>query len=140
MRSIRRAATLAALLAATAASACGGGDDGGEKSNAERFDGDEKEVAAVIDRLGEAAREGDTKTICEDLVTIQLQTSVRQASGSSCAEEFRKNLVTDNTSFEVKSVEVEGRQATAVVVDQKDRESTLSFSRVDGDWRIASID
>ncbi len=140
MRSMRRGATLAAVLAAVMASACGGGDDGGQNSNADRFGAAEKEVAAVIDRLGEAARRGDTKTICEDLVTIQLQKSVRETSKSSCAEEFRKNLVTDDASFEVKSVEVTGRQATAVVVDQQDRESTLAFSRVGDDWRIANID
>ena len=136
MRLIRRAAIGAAVAAAMAVTACGGGDD---DSNADRYEGEEKKVAEVVDRLATAASEGDTKTICEDLVTAELQASVRETSGTSCAQEFEENVVAEDASFEVKSVDVRGEQATAVVVDQADRQSRLSFARVEGDWRIASI-
>ncbi len=114
-----------------------GGDDGG--SNADRFEGDEQQVAEVVDRLEEAARSSDVKTICEDLITVDLQRSVRQASGTSCGDEFTRNIVSDETRYEVGDVTVDGEQASAKVTDQADRESTIQFQRVDDDWRIARI-
>ncbi len=130
------------LLLACGALALGGcgGDDGGDpKNNAERFEGDERQVAEVVDRLGAAARDGDTKTICEDLVTVELQTSIREASGTSCAQEFEENIVSSETVFEVESIEVQKEAATAVVVDHELRKSRLFMQRADGAWRIVRI-
>ena len=42
--------------AALAFGGCGGGDDADPKNNAERFEGDEKQVAEVVDRLGAELR------------------------------------------------------------------------------------
>ena len=134
----RRRSVVAGALAALVLAACGGGDDDA-KSNAERFEGDERQVAEVVDRLATAAREGDTKTICEDLVTVELQTSIREASGTSCAQEFEENIVSEETTFEVESIEVKSDDATAVVVDQEDRKSRLFMRRDQGDWRITRI-
>ena len=124
----------AGLLAMTLA-ACGGGDE----SNAERFDGDKKQVAEVIDELGAAAREGDTKRICEDLITVDLQRSVRETAGTSCAQEFEENIVGDDTRYTVDTIDVIGSQANAKVTDQDDRKSAIALVKLDGDWRIASI-
>lgn len=128
--------TAIAVLAAACALATG---CGGEESNADRYEGEEAEVAAVVDRLQTAARDGDVKTICEELVTADLQRSVRQASGASCGEEFEQNVVSDDTTFRVESVNVDGETASANIVDQKDRRSQVAFAKVEGDWRIASI-
>lgn len=127
----------AVLMAACMVGAAGCGGEDGE--NTGRFDGSEQEVATVVDQLGEAAREGDVKTICEDLVTPALQKSVRQASGTSCGDEFRENIVSDDAKFRVESVTVDGDSAEAVVVDQADRESRMGFVRNDGEWRIARV-
>ena len=130
------------LLLACGALALGGcgGDDGGDAANnAERFEGDERAVAEVVDRLGAAAREGDTTTICEQLVTVELQTSIREASGTSCAQEFEENIVSGDTAYEVESIDVQNDQATATVVDQKDRKSRLFLARANGGWRITRI-
>ena len=113
---------------------------GGDEKASDRFEGEEAEVAAVVDRLGEAARSGDVATICEDLVTVALQRSVRQAAGTSCGQEFEENVVADDAKFEVESVEVNDDEATAVVVDQDDRKSTLFLGVENGEWRIARID
>jgi hypothetical protein len=136
MTFMKRTALALAAGATIALGGCGGGDD---ENNADQFEGDEQEVAQVVDRLGEAARGGDVKTICEELVTVELQRSVRQASGTSCGEEFTENVVSDETRFEVDDVTVQGQQATAKVTDQADRRSTIQFQRVEGDWRIARI-
>ena len=125
---------LPAVLALVVAG-CGGGDE----NAADKFEGEEAEVAAVVDRLSEAARAGDVKTICEDLVTLDLQRSVREAAGTSCGQEFEENIVADDAAFEVESIEVKGEEGTAVVVDQDDRKSTLFFVVDEGEWRIARI-
>lgn len=130
---------LLVVSATLAFAGCGGGDDADPKNNAGRFEGDERQVAEVVDQLGAAARDGDTTTICEDLVTVELQTSVREASGTSCAQEFEENIVSPETAFEVESIEVKSDEATAVVVDQEDRKSRLFMQRVQGDWRITRI-
>lgn len=130
---------LVLMSVALALGGCGGDDETDPRNNAERFEGDERQVAEVVDRLGEAARGGDTKTICEDLVTVELQTSIREASGTSCAQEFEENIVSDETTFEVESIEVKSDDATAVVVDQQDRKSRLFMHREQGDWRITRI-
>ena len=126
-----------ALLAAAAMvfAGCGGGDE----TNAEQFEGDKKQVAEVIDQLGAAAREGDTKTICEDLITIDLQRSVREAAGTSCAQEFEENVVNEDTEYSVDTIDLVGTQASAKVTDQEDRKSTIALVKVEDEWRIASI-
>ena len=136
MTSMRR--TTAALVAAAIVAAAGcGGDDGG--GSAGDFEGEQQQVAEVVDRLGSAARDGDVKTICEELITVELQRSVREAAGTSCAQEFTENIVSDETRFDVQEVEVDGTRATATVVDQADRRSEIAFQRVGDEWRIARI-
>ncbi len=136
MNLMRKTVAVVALGALMMAAGCGGDD---AESNADKFGGDEQEVAEVVDRLGASAREGDVKTICEDLITVGLQRSVRQASGTSCGEEFTKNVVSDDTRYEVDDVTVQGERASAKVVDQEDRRSTIQLQRVGGDWRIAAF-
>jgi len=131
--------TLAIAAAGLLAAGCGGDDDEGD-GNAARFEGPKAEVAAVVDRLGEAAREGDTKTICEEIVTRDLQTSVREASGKSCAAEFEANVVSDDTRYEINAIEVDGDEAVARVTDQEGRRSRLFFGRESDSWRISRIE
>ena len=129
--------TAGALAVTLALAGCGGGDDGDGADD--RAADEQAAVVAVVAELGAAAREGDTKRICEDLITIELQRSVRQASGTSCAKEFEENIVSDRTRFEVEAVQVQGSNASAAVVDQRSRRSTIVFQRVGSDWRIARI-
>ena len=128
---------IAVLIASCLAIAACGGDD--DDSNAGRFDGEDSKVAAVIDRLGEAARAGDVKTICEDLITPELQKSVREASRSSCAEEFQQTSASRDPPFRFASVPVRGQPAPAVVPAQRDRRSNVVLVKAGDDWRIARI-
>jgi hypothetical protein len=138
MRTLDRVRLLAAC-GALALAGCGGGDEPDPKNNAERFEGDERQVAELVDRLGEAAREGDTATICDDFLTAELQARIGEASGTSCAQELEENIVSGETTFAVESIEVESDDATAVVVDHEDRKSRLFLVRDQGDWRITRI-
>jgi hypothetical protein len=127
-----------ALLLALAAAAligCGSDDDPGSSD----FEGEEAEVAAVIDRLSDSARQGDGDTICNDLFTSNLRISIRRASGQPCSDEVTENIVDDDTKYTTEDVTVEGARATARVKDQKDRMTALLLEQVGGEWRIARI-
>ena len=138
MNSMRKTMATALGAGAIAVGGCGGGDD---EPNAERFEGQEGEVARVVDQLGDAARAGDVKSICEDLITRNLQISIRTAAGTSCAQEFEENIVSENTRFTIDDITVQegGRAATASVTDQEDRKSDLVLQREGDGWRIARI-
>jgi hypothetical protein len=127
---------IAAVACAAALGACGGGDD---DTNESRFEGEEAEVAAVIDRLTTAAREEDAKTICEDLITENLQISIRRAAGTSCAAEVGENIFAEDAEFRAEDIAVTEDTATAEVVDQHEQRSNLLFERDGESWRIARI-
>lgn len=116
--------------------ACGGGDEG---ENEKKFDGDAAEVGKVVDELGAAARDKDAKKICEDLLTENLQISIRRAAGTSCAQEIGENIFSEDTEFRAEKIDVTGDTATAEVVDQNDQRSNLVFERAGDAWRIARI-
>ena len=126
----------AVLLSTLAIAGCGSDD----KSSPAAGAGDSDEVRAVIKDLGTSARDGDGDRICEELFTSNLRISVARASGTTCAKEVRANLFSDDTTFDVTSVDIDGNTATAKVTDQRDRASDLVlFSQDDGSWRIARI-
>jgi hypothetical protein len=126
---LRLAATAVCVLAA----GCGGGGDGGG-------DGDARaQVGAVINRLGEASRDGDGRRICGELFTENLRISVDRASGGSCVDEVRRNVADPDAAYTLEKLEVNGDSAIGEVVDQRKRRSTLVLQRDGGSWRIARI-
>jgi hypothetical protein len=129
-------AVAAVVAGALAVAGCGGDD----AKTADDYEGEEKAVAAVVDRLGESARSGDVETICEDLITEALQASVREAAGTSCAQEFQENIVTEETRYDIDEIELRGNEAIASVTDQEDRKSQLFLGKQADGWRIARID
>ena len=128
---------VAVLACAGVLAGCGGGDDDGK--NDDRFEGEAADIARVVDELGQAARDKDAKKICEDLMTINLQVSIRRAAGTSCGAEVTENLFVEDASFRAEKIDVDGDNATAEVVDQDDRRSSLLFQKGDDGWRIARI-
>jgi hypothetical protein len=96
-------------------------------------------VRAVIARLGEAARAGKGATICRDLFTENLAISVARASRATCAAEVGENVFARDARYDVRSVRVQGVNASAKTVDQDGRPADLLLQRVDGAWRIARI-
>ena len=122
-----------AIAAAVALAGCG--DDG---PNAKEFDGESKEVAAVVDDLMEAARSGDAQAICGDILSTELSQRLARESGS-CVARVESDLVSEDAEFLAEQIEVNGDVAAAQVAQQDGGQFLLRFEREDGDWRIARI-
>jgi hypothetical protein len=131
-----KTAGVVVLLACTVTAGCGGGDDG---PNAKRFDGDSKEVAAVVDRLQEYARDSDGPKICSDLMTPQLARFVASSFDSSCEKRVNEQLGDDATTITIRRLRVDGPLASATVTEQNRNVTGMAFVKRDGDWRISRI-
>jgi hypothetical protein len=122
----------AALAAAILLTGCGGGNAGTKADT-------RKDVAKVVAQLGAAARDGDAGTICTGLLTRNLQTSIRRAAGTSCAQEVAHNVFGPKTRFQVEKLDVGHGQAVALVKDQDGRRSSLVLLPESGAWKTARI-
>jgi hypothetical protein len=134
---IRPIITIGLALTVASLAACGGGDD--ENSNADRFEGAEKQVAAVVDDLQSASREADTKTICREIFTADHATRVASGAGTSCESKAKQEIAVPDETIEVQGLIVKGQTATARVKEQTGKVSTLAFVKSDGAWRIDQI-
>ena len=118
------------------AGACGG-DNG---PNAKRFDGDKKDVAAVIDDLQSAARDGKPGDICKKLFTAQLRTTIERETKTSCSARIKQQVVTDDAKFKATKVRLDTEDSAIVnVVDGNGNKSVLYLTRDDDNWRIGQI-
>ena len=130
-----RVASLAAVVA-TLAAGCGGDD---EKTNADRFEGDEADVAAIVDDFAEAGREGDGDRVCGEIFSEELANFVQRAAKQDCAAEVEENLPEDEYELTVDSVKVKGTAATVSVTDQDDNRSVLHMQKDGDDWRVIRL-
>jgi hypothetical protein len=123
------------LVAALALSACGT-----TSSSSSKFSGPAKDVADQIDKLAQAGRRGDAKTICDDILAKQLVAQVKTA-GSDCESEM-KDAIRDANDFDlnVRAVKVDGNNATAQVQQgDKGRTATFTFIKEAGAWRATDL-
>jgi hypothetical protein len=131
-----RATAFGALaLACVALGACGADEGANEK----RFDGDSADVAAVVDRLQDYARDSDGSKICSDLMTPQLSRFVAGSYDTTCAKRVASQLGGKGTTITVRRLEVQGPLASATVVEGNRHVTGLAFVKRDGDWRISRI-
>jgi hypothetical protein len=133
---IRPIITIGIALTVTSLAACGGGDD---NSNADRFEGAEKQVATVVDDLQSASRDADTKTICREIFTEAHAARVESGAGMSCESKAKQEIAVPDETIEVQGLIVDGQTATAKVKEQTGKVSTLAFVKSDGAWRIDQI-
>ena len=126
---------VALLLASIGMAGCGGDDGANEK----RFDGDPKEVAAVVDRLQEYAREGDGPKICSELMTPQLARFIAASFETSCETRVEEQLGDDATTITIRRLRVDGPLASATVTEESDNVTGMAFVKLDGEWRISRI-
>jgi hypothetical protein len=125
------------LTICTVALALGGcGED--EGPNAKKFDGEGKDVAAVVDRLMEASRGGDTQVICGEIFSVELSQRLARESGS-CTARVESDLVAEDAEFLAEQIDVEGDVAAAQVAQQDGGRFLLRFEREEGGWRISRI-
>ena len=125
------------LLLAAPVSGCAG-----SSSSAGKFDGEEKKVADVVERLQTAGETGDAAKICDDVLAKQLRDQI-QAAGSTCEQELDKAIKdADDFELEVEDVTISGDTATAKVKGSdrgKDTVRDFRFVREGKDWRATSL-
>ena len=121
-----------ALLLATASGCGAAADDSAE------LDGEQARVAQVVEDLEEAAREGEERRICRQLLTAEL---ARRAGDCNRAVTEALDQADITTALAVEDVRISGTRATArVAAGAEDKERmTLQLERVGRDWRIASF-
>jgi len=144
LRTVIAPALLAGALAVTAAGCAG---QGSSKSSADEYTGAKKDVAQVVDDLQDAAGGADGKKVCNDLLAPALVQKVA-VDGKTCKKAMEDLLQdVDTSGMEVKSVNVTGSTATAVVESDggsggKDRTDTFTFAKdpgANGAWKISSF-
>ena len=132
--SLRLAAATGGLLLI---GACGGGDDG---PNAKRFDGQQKDVAAVIDDLQSASRAGEPERICEEVFTKELASTIKRETGVECTKRVGQQLVDEKATYKAEGVRLDGDDRAVVnVTDAAGTRSVLYMTKAGDDWRIAQI-
>jgi hypothetical protein len=133
-----RMAYWGALIGASLVIGCGGGDDD-ESGNAGRFEGDDRDVAAVIDDFAQAGRDGEGTKICDEIFAEALKRNIERESKQSCASEVEQNLPEDEYELEVDSIDVQGTSATVGVTDQDDNKSVLVMTKTDDSWQVFRV-
>lgn len=126
--------SIAAVAAALALAGCGSA----ESSSAGSFEGQEKEVAQVVEDLQRAAQSRDGGKVCSDILARELVDEL-SAGDQDCIDEVEKAIGdADDYELRVTDVTVAGERATAVV-QQGSRKATFELVRQDGRWRIAEM-
>jgi hypothetical protein len=137
---MRRLIPLATVLAAALAlAACGQ-----TESSSDKFKGEEKKVANVVEDLQSAGEKKDADKICNDILARSLVQQVK-AAGSDCASEMDKSIKdADDFELEVQTVSVRGTTAQARVKgnagkNRRDPVRTFSFVKENGRWRATAL-
>jgi hypothetical protein len=130
---MRRPLTLIALLLATGSLA--GCTTAGQNASAGSFEGEERDVAQVIDDL-KGSR--DPEEICSRILTDEFAKSL-EADGHDCVAEVQATIRdTASTDMDVRDVTISGSTATAEV-RQDDLSATFELERDGESWRISSF-
>lgn len=132
-----RTAYVGALVGVSLVIGCGGGDD--KSTNADRFEGDDRDVAVVIDDFAEAGRDGDGTRVCDEIFDESLKRNIEREAKQSCASEVQDNLPKDKYELDVDTIEIKGKSATVTVTDQDDNKSVLVMTKTGDDWRIFRV-
>jgi hypothetical protein len=123
---------LAALAAGCGASASSAGD----------FEGEERRVADVVEKLQSAGETGDAAEICSDVLASDLREEM-EAAGVNCEQEIDKAIKdADDFELEVEDVTISGDTATARVKGRDGDEETVrtfEFVRERNGWRATSL-
>ena len=134
---MRRSLLAVPLVLAALVAGCTGG-----ASSTSDFEGEQKNVADVVEELQSAGETGDAQAICAEIVAQSLADDIR-AAGASCEQELDKAIKdADDFDLEVERVTINGDTATAEVKGRdggEDRVRTFEFERDGTDWRATSL-
>jgi len=112
------------------------------RDSAEEFTGDERAVAAAVEELESAARDGDSEAVCTKLLAEALLTKLEQRD-TTC-ETAVKDAFDDADSMDitVDEVTISGDTARAEVTSgtgANEKSDTVELERVGAGWRISSL-
>jgi hypothetical protein len=104
---------------------------------------DEKEVRQTVERFGNASRDKDYQTLCDDLFSKAIVEQLR-STGQPCEVSLKIGLSdVQNPTLEVRSVKVDGNKASAEVdskaAGQRPSHDTIELIKEDDGWRISSL-
>jgi Putative lumazine-binding len=119
----------AALMLAAPLTACGRDEEG--------------EVRDTLDAFAQATAKKDYQRLCDELFAAKLVEEVRQTV--PCEVALRNSSLDDarNPKLTVRSVKVDGDQATAEVstsaANQRPSQDTVRLVKEEGEWRIVAL-
>jgi hypothetical protein len=132
-----RAVLAVPLVLAALATGCGA-----SSSSADDFEGEEKLVADVVEKLQSAGETGNAAEICNEVLARQLRDQIQEA-GASCESELDKAIDdADDYELEVEAVTISGNSATAKVKGRdrgEERVRDFEFVREGRNWRATSL-
>lgn len=112
------------------------------QDSAEEFDGPQRAVAAVVERLEEAARDEEPTVVCSRLLSDSLLDTLRK-QGTNCRTGVREAFRdADSLDLTVDDVEISGDTATAKVKHRSrdgEKTATMAFERDGSAWKISSL-
>lgn len=130
---------LALLVAALVLSSCGGA---APRDSAKDFSGAERDVAATVEAVEEAARKADADNLCTKLLSPSLLETLKQ-QGTNCKTAVREAFKdADSLDLTVKDVTINGEKATAEVTSgtgSDEKTDTLELETSGGTWKISSL-
>jgi hypothetical protein len=134
---VRALSVLLAVTAAVTLAACG---SGGTDSSSD-FEGEEREVASVVEELQTAAADDDASEICRELLAPAL---VEQLGSQGGCQKAVASVIdaTDTTELEVDSVQVDGTNASARVTSgsgDNATDRTVRLVRDGRNWKISAL-
>ena len=130
--------SLAALcLLALAVAGCGAAP----RDSAQDFKGEERAVAAVVERLETAARDDKPDVVCTRLLSSKLLEALRR-QGTNCTTGVEESFQdAESLDLTVDDVAIRGTRATAKVgyrSGSEDKAATLDLDREGGAWKISA--
>jgi hypothetical protein len=134
---VRTLSAVLAVIAAVTLAACG---SAGTDSSSD-FEGEDREVASVVEELQTAAADDDASEICRELLAPAL---IEQLGSQDNCQKVVQTVIdaTDTTELEVDSVDVSGTNATARVTSgsgDNATERTVRLVRDGRNWKISEL-
>jgi hypothetical protein len=132
-----RATSLAAVLLALFLSACAGTQ---RTNSADKFKGDQGQIAQLVDDLAKAGSRGDARTICSEILASELVDELKRAGGDCVTEMDRAIKDASDYDLQVLNVKINGTTATAQVRQGKTgKVATFSFVKEKPGWRASAL-
>ncbi len=141
-----RLALVPAALIAVALTGCTQAAKNDSTTN--KFSGQQKQIAKVVDDLQKQTESKNGAKICANLITAELQQKIAQVAGAKgCGAAVKQAIKeSDQSDLSVRTVTIDPSdpaKATAVVKQKTNknasRDTTLQFEKQGSSWRISAL-